>query len=221
MKHNRFILLLSMLSLLVAAGWSLSRPQSNAAGLHVRPAIPAQVVLTHTLFMPLVAHNPPPTVPVGPPDDWLDALNYYRALANLPPVARTTAFLPPEEFPAMGGVDPNAACWQHTRYMVKTQTATHYEDPASPWYTEAGNTAAASSVLLLHPEGALADRQGVAYWVATPFHLISPMGLAQSYAAFGSYRESGHEYPSAFALTGFAPEFWADRSHYPSGVHLR
>jgi hypothetical protein len=163
-----------------------------------------------------VAHRPPPPAPAAPPDDWLAALNYYRGLAGLPPVAGTAAFLPPEEFPGMVGVDPNAACRQHARYMVKTQTATHYEDPASPWYTDAGNTAGASSVLTIVSDVNTTDGEGVRQWIDAPFHLVSVFGLAATHAAFGGYREQVGAYNAAFALT----VFHADRRQYPTAVNL-
>jgi len=216
MKHHRVVVwLCAALFSLVSLGWTLTAPIPDAPGA-VR-STPLADVVTYTLFMPLLANHP---APVAPSDDWLGALNYYRALADLPPVARATAYLPPEEYPGMAGVDPNEACRKHTRYMVKTQTATHNEDLASPWYTREGSTSAASSVLLLHFDASLTDGQGLAYWIATPFHLIGAMGLASTHAAFGSYRERGYAYPAAFALTSFSPEFRVDRSQYPPGVRL-
>lgn len=71
--------------------------------------------------------------------------------------------------PAAITLDPewSARCAQHIDYLWRTQTIVHAEDPASPWYTEAGNWAGTRAVLSLGATWTATDF----IWEYAPFHL--------------------------------------------------
>jgi hypothetical protein len=175
---------------------------------------PSALVLTSTVYLPFVDRAE--SVPVPPPDDWLAAVNYYRALADLSPVARAAAFTPPDMFPGMSGIDPNTACWEHARYMVKTQTIQHSEDAGSPWYTPEGNTAAGASNLEVSSDIHQTDGTAVGEWLDSLTHHTLVLNPLAVYGAFGSYREDLGLYKAGFVLT----TVYEDGSRYPSTVHL-
>ena len=104
----------------------------------------------------------------GSPADDLAWLNAKRAASGIP--AGIT------ENPAL-----SAACALHVAYMRKTNTVTHEEDPASPYFTEAGNWAGTHAVLA----SAATWTEGNFIWETAPLHLaqllapqLSQVGIA-------------------------------------------
>lgn len=62
----------------------------------------------------------------------------------------------------------SAACAQHLEYMRRTGQITHAEDPASPYYTEAGNWAGTHAVLASAATWTASDF----IWETAPLHLV-------------------------------------------------
>lgn len=108
--------------------------------------------------------------------DWLDYLNYYRALAGLGPVSRNEAW-------GDGG-------WYHSRYMVKNDVVAHNEDPQNSWFTEDGNLAAQSSNLVASYSFQASDYYAIESWMQAPFHSVAILDPALRQVGFGSFREA-------------------------------
>jgi hypothetical protein len=77
--------------------------------------------------------------------------------------------------------DWSAKCASHVVYMHKTSTVDHFENPASPWYTDGGNWAAGHAVLA----AGITWTPNVFLWETAPLHLaqllapqLSEMGIA-------------------------------------------
>ena len=92
--------------------------------------MPTQLQATYALtnYLPIIFSSTSPPSP--PPENWLDAVNYYREMAGLPAVSENTTY--------------SQGDWYHARYMVKNDYIGHSEDPANPWYTVEGAQAAAA-----------------------------------------------------------------------------
>ena len=131
----------------------------------------------------LASADLPPSRPARiavPADDWLGAVNHYRRQSGLEPVA----------------ADPARAegIRLHLEYLANTPASLrtgpyandHTENPASPWYTDAGDAAARSSNL---GRGAT-DRLAIEAWMAAPFHAIGILRPALRTSSFAR-RASG------------------------------
>lgn len=106
--------------------------------------------------------------------DWLDLLNDFRSLADLPPVS---------ENPEWSYGD----CL-HSRYLVKNDEVGHEEDPENPWYTPEGAEAGIySNVLGWAPS--VTDEAAIASWMETVYHGIWMVNPGLREVGFGSYRE--------------------------------
>ena len=122
---------------------------------------------------------------------WIDRLNYYRALAGLPAVVENSRL--------------SRADRAHARYLVEnfandvTQGASaHFENPANPGYSIAGDGAGRRSdvalrkVILESPLGAAQDQVGdaaVDEWIAGPFHRFDLLDPTVTSAGWGNARE--------------------------------
>ncbi|HTT76345.1 MAG TPA: CAP domain-containing protein, partial [Candidatus Binataceae bacterium] len=136
---------------------------------------------------------------------WLTPLNHYRQLAGLPPVA-------PDPTLAAGDL-------AHARYLVKTDAENiskgwlgpeaHVEDLSSPWYSHAGQIAAAGSDVeaganpygkpWITPEGAIDG------WISTPFHRLAILNPLLQAAGYGQYCDGGSCAAALNLLTDMAP----------------
>jgi hypothetical protein len=122
---------------------------------------------------------------------WLQPINYYRALAGLPPIA-------PDMSLAAGEV-------AHARYLIKTDASgikagmlgaeAHTEDPSSPWYTPAGLVAAKGSDVEAgaNPGGTpwLTPDAAISGWISTPFHRLAILNPLLRGAGYGQYCDGG------------------------------
>ena len=153
------------------------------------PGSPAGPPATDTLepgaYLPFV-HRSPASVTPPAPGDWLAYVNYYRALAELPPVAEDSAF------------SDGAAL--HARYVVKTDVLAHTEDPSSPWYTPAGLAAAEASSLAASADATKTNEWAIDSFMQAPFHAVSVLDSALLTVGFGSYREADGGLQMAAAL---------------------
>ncbi len=124
---------------------------------------------------------PPPADPVPPgisDEDWLQALNRYRAWSGLDAVAEDTAL--------SDGVAAHVRYLGLTpdEYFTGTYANWHEENPASPYYTSAGAQAGTRSNLAY----AATDVGAIESWIAAPFHSVGLMepGLRTAGFARGS-----------------------------------
>jgi uncharacterized protein YkwD len=139
---------------------------------------------------------------------WLRRVNYYRAMAKLPPIV---------EDPALSKGD-----LAHATYLVKNfrdkiehgglGAEMHTEDPATPGFTPAGLEAGRGSVMdeWYMPDGALTDVHTTADpdewtverspgspewsidgWMSLPFHRMPLLNPRLASAGFGVFCESG------------------------------
>ena len=98
-------------------------PTVQAAGEMPPAATSIGVTQNYTIYLPIVFG-----AGSRPPENWLEAVNYYRAVAGLPSVTENVTY--------------SDGTWKHARYMVKNDYIGHSEDPANPWYTPEGLQAA-------------------------------------------------------------------------------
>ena len=133
---------------------------------------------------------------------WLGRVNFYRAMAMLPPVAE----------------DPNLSIGplQHARYMVHNDVIQHTERPMDAWATLAGAAAAAVSNLAgsRRPEP---DAWAIDNWMQAPFHAVGILDPALHDVGFGIFRASEGDMQTAAALDvvhGRVPEA-ARSARYP------
>src|SRR3972149_3100930 len=74
-----------------------------------------------SVYLPVISNTtpaedtPPNPIPPGAEEGWLAYLNYYRAMAALPPVDEMVGW--------------NTGAWYHARYMGKNDYVGHSEDP--------------------------------------------------------------------------------------------
>ncbi len=104
-----------------------------------------------------------PTAASATVPSWLAAVNGYRTASGLAPVTENAVW--------SSGIDV------HLTYLARTPASDftgayaslHTENPASPYYTAAGASAAQSSDLY---EGVSSPRAAIEGWMAAPFHAI-------------------------------------------------
>jgi len=121
---------------------------------------------------------------------WLVALNRYRSMAGLNPIAETDA--------------DSRADRAHARYLVKTYGANiragdnpgikiHEEDSSSPWYSPAGAAAASHSDIAEWPGPAPppSPSWAIDLWIAGPFHRLPMLNPLMRTASYGEYCENG------------------------------
>ena len=150
-----------------------------------------------------------PPVPAGPQPGWLKRVNYYRAMAKLPPIV---------EDPALSKGD-----LAHATYLVKNfgdkiehggsiGAEMHTEDPTKPGFTPLGLEAGKSSVVDVYytsgnaaagarnssdPDEWAADRApgspewSIDGWMSIPFHRAPILNPRLERAGFGIFCESG------------------------------
>jgi uncharacterized protein YkwD len=105
--------------------------------------------------------------------NWLDSVNYYRAIADLPPVKENTTY--------------SAGCKKHAIYMAKNNiVANHKEDPNKQFYSTEGALAAPNSNELLSGKQ-LWDEEIIKGWMEAPYHALGILNPKLKEVGFGSY----------------------------------
>lgn len=117
---------------------------------------------------------------------WLDRVNFFRAMAALPPVT---------ENPALSG-----AVLEHVRYMVSQGEVTHAQKAGDPWATPAGAAAAAASNLAGSPNPFEPESWAVDMWMQAPFHALGILDPALRSVGFGIHRAPGGRLQTAAGL---------------------
>ncbi|MFP4395828.1 MAG: CAP domain-containing protein [Anaerolineales bacterium] len=115
------------------------------------------------------------TTASAPPEGWFDYLNYYRALADLPPVVENE--------------DWSEGCELHSRYMVKNDYLGHEEKLGNPWYTPEGEAAGQNGNTMVSSDMSTPDEYPIDLWMQGPFHAIGILDPRLGSVGFGSYRE--------------------------------
>ena len=161
-------------------------PVSAASGADTGP---------YTVFLPYVAS----VLPTG--GSWLEYVNFYRDTACLPHVA---------EDPAMSDGDQ-----KHARYIVKNDILQHDEDPANPWYTPEGRTAAQQSNLAASTSASASDEWAFDTWMQAPFHAVGLLDPKLERVGYGSYHESDGGLQTGVGVNVIAGRNYAATSAYP------
>jgi uncharacterized protein YkwD len=132
-------------------------------------------IITRTLYLPMIqgASDPDPSQNSNP--GWLNYLNLFREQANLNPLEENQAW-------SNGG-------FLHSRYMVKNNYITHYENPANIWYTEEGYDAGRNGNVFVSSYDGTTDEMAINFWMMGPFHAISMLDPQLIQTSLGSYRE--------------------------------
>ena len=127
-----------------------------------------------------------PAAPVAASTTWLDRLNAWRAISNVPAVGENATY--------------DAGDSAHALYMIKNQAITHSEDPSLPYYTDAGNIAAQNSNIEVSSTTATQDWQAIDWWMAAPFHEMGMVDPLLQAAGYGADREVRSGWQAGFAL---------------------
>ena len=112
---------------------------------------------------------------VGPTAGWLATLNYYRAMANEPPLVDNPDWL--------------TGTTAHSCYMLLNGIA-HGETAGKPGYTAAGNEAGLASNVTVSSDINATERTFIELWMAAPFHAIGILRPALQSTNFGVCRNS-------------------------------
>jgi len=170
-----FVLILFTQNKLPAIGWvPASTPQAW------RPVLIKPIASTPT-------PTPTPRATETPsPENWLDYINWLRALGGLPAVTENTSW--------------SLGCTHHAKYMVKNNYIGHSEDPANPWYTDDGNAAAGSGNAMVSSNVNATDIYAIDLWMSGPFHGLGIIDPALGVSGFGSYREADGGWQMAACL---------------------
>lgn len=170
--------ILSVLGLASAllASLGLGRADSRDRALAFTPTAYSYLPYIVQQIMPSPT-SPPPT-PL--PDDWLGSVNYYRALANLPPVTENVTW--------------SDGCQKHARYMVTHNTIGHDSSD-----TPEGLTCARNGVLVCATTFDFTHKAAVESWVQGSFHAVPVINPAVASMGFGSYREAKPD-PDAYEM---------------------
>ncbi|MCA1706887.1 MAG: CAP domain-containing protein [Actinobacteria bacterium] len=173
---------------------ALRRPDGGGLRLIAGASVVVALVVTLASRTPAEAFSPPvrpsATAPVVArstgvvPAEWLGVVNYYRGLANLPPVTEKASLSEND--------------LKHAKYMVKNQVIGHSEDPSLPFYTIGGDLAARNSNLT-HSEYAPTAPQAIASWMTAPFHALGILDPRLKRVGYGKFREHGHDRSFEFA----------------------
>jgi uncharacterized protein YkwD len=140
-----------------------------------RAVATSRPVAVNTAYLPLIRAQIS-----GVPDTPLSYVNYYRALAELPPVDENAEW--------------SAGAYNHARYMVKNDVIGHSEDPSNPWYTPEGHTAAQEGNVMIGTNINTTDRTAIDLWMEGVFHAISIIDPRLQTIGYGSYREAVGNY---------------------------
>lgn len=90
--------------------------------------------------------------------------------------------------------------WKHARYIVKTGTLAHNEDPASPWHTPEGAKAAAVSNLTGSGSRTVNEDSAIDMWMQAPFHAVGILDPRLRSTGFAIYSEATRGYQTSVGL---------------------
>ena len=109
--------------------------------------------------------------PFIPPDaDWLVTVNYYREMANLPPVSADASL--------------SAGAYNHSCYMLQNGIS-HDEIPGLPGYTPSGDLAGNNGNVAVSSAYNASARSHIELWMTGPFHAIGVLRPNLNTVGFG------------------------------------
>ncbi len=118
--------------------------------------------------------SPTPIVLQGP--GWLQYMNTFRLQAGLGPVTENAAW--------------SEGSRLHSTYMSNTGKISHYEDTASPLYTNEGNRAAENGNLAASYAFNSEYDWAFNYWISAPFHALPILDPQLAVVGFGTHRDA-------------------------------
>jgi uncharacterized protein YkwD len=194
MKSHRSLGVFAVFLIIVAMGLLSGWPPPNANAQEVQNT---QVAPGLRVYLPLISNpvvpteTPRPTETPQPtqtpqPWSWLDALNGYRAMSQLPPLAEVPSW--------------STGAAKHARYMVENDVVGHTEVAGNPWFTPEGAVSARYSNLFASSDMSTSDEFALNAWVVTPFHAVGILDPHLQQTGFGSYRAAGPLYTMAAGL---------------------
>lgn len=146
--------------------------------------------LTITVTVTPTATGEPTITPTATEEfhsgNWLEYTNYYRAMAQLPPVTENLSY--------------SYGASLHAKYIVKNDVLEHTEDPTNPWYTPEGLAASMASNLAASFDVEASDMWAIDTLMQAPFHAIGILDPQLAEVGYGSYREEDGEYQMGAAL---------------------
>lgn len=117
---------------------------------------------------------PSPTA-TSPAPDWLQFVDYHRALARLPGVTENTQW-------SRGGE-------LHSTYMVKNDVIGHSESSSRPFYTQEGHLAAQNGNVYISSRLDGDYRNAINNWMVGPFHMLGIIDPKLEVSGYGDYAE--------------------------------
>lgn len=138
-------------------------------------AHPFRFVVLLALFVLFSANAPNADNANAIATSWLARVNFYRAMASLPPVF---------EEPMLSA--PVAA---HARYMVANDVIQHSQNRKRSWSSREGAVAATMSNLAASTNPNEPDSWAVDAWMQAPFHAVGILDPALRKVGFGIHRE--------------------------------
>lgn len=119
--------------------------------------------------VPVRAADPWPPF-ISPNAPWLDAVNYYRAMAGLAPVTENSTW--------------SKGAYNHSCYMLYNGI-THDEIPGYPGYTTSGDVAGNSGNVAVSSAFGASARSHIELWMTGPFHAIGVLRYNLRSVGFG------------------------------------
>ena len=136
---------------------------------------------------PLPSPPPEPTaVPTIAGPGWLQYLNAFRAEAGLPFLTENPEW--------------SEGSRLHSVYMAyDTGYPSHYENPANPYYSEAGQQAGENSNIAVNNATTTEYEWAMNYWMSAPFHAVPMLDPLLTEVGFGTHTDMNA--PTAVAAT--------------------
>lgn len=119
--------------------------------------------------LPGASADPSPVF-ITPDAPWLQAVNYFREMAALPPVVEDAAL--------------SYGSKLHSCYMLQNGI-THAEQPGAPGYTPEGNAAGQNGNVGVHSLAGTSERFFIELWMTGPFHAIGLLRPGLQRVGFG------------------------------------
>jgi hypothetical protein len=126
---------------------------------------------------------PQSALPAEPPAvqsaDWLARVNFYRALAGVPPVGEDAAL--------------SENCRQHARYMAENDHLTHDQDTSRAFASPAGQTCAQKGDVWLGQGAIFSPADAVDGWLSSVGHRLWLLYPTTPAFGFGFYSHTSRE----------------------------
>jgi hypothetical protein len=139
--------------------------------------------------------------PIPPNARWLDVVNYFRAMAYLPPVTENPTW--------------SAGAAKHSCYMLLNDI-THDEIPGRPGYTPEGDEAGNNGNVAVSSVFGDSDRRHIELWMTGPFHAIGILRANLRSVGYGRCDNQSTRWRSGATLNVISGVDWyAPRPPFP------